>query len=63
MMFTFILLILLYLFSQCFAIFGLINLDMASIKIPIPITIYEVRFGLLINTKILQSKNFLTNHK
>ncbi|CAH2048605.1 unnamed protein product, partial [Iphiclides podalirius] len=42
MMFTFILLILLYLFSQCFAIFGLINLDIASIKIPIPITIYEV---------------------
>ncbi|XP_068633616.1 high affinity cationic amino acid transporter 1 [Battus philenor] len=41
-MFTFMLLILLYLFSQCFAIFGLINLDIASIKIPIPITIYEL---------------------
>ncbi|XP_013165156.1 PREDICTED: uncharacterized protein LOC106116002 isoform X1 [Papilio xuthus] len=42
MMFTFMLLLLLYLFSQCFAIFGLINLDIASIKIPIPITIYEL---------------------
>ncbi|CAG4982975.1 unnamed protein product [Parnassius apollo] len=42
MMFTFILLLLLYLFSQCFAIFGLINLDIASINMPIPITTYEL---------------------
>ncbi|CAK1580232.1 unnamed protein product [Parnassius mnemosyne] len=42
MMFTFILLLLLYIFSQCFAIFGLINLDIASINMPIPITMYEL---------------------
>ncbi|XP_045448259.1 uncharacterized protein LOC123656637 [Melitaea cinxia] len=42
MMFTFMLLIVLYIFSQCFAIFGLINLDITNIKIPIPITIYEL---------------------
>lgn len=42
MMFTFMLLILLYIFSQFFAIVGLINLDIANINIPIPITIYEV---------------------
>ncbi|XP_072949178.1 uncharacterized protein tadr [Epargyreus clarus] len=42
MMFTFMLLVLLYIFSQCFAIFGLINLDITNIKIPIPITIYEL---------------------
>lgn len=42
MMFTFMLLVLLYIFSQFFAIFGLINLDIANIKMPIPITIYEV---------------------
>ncbi|GBP93731.1 hypothetical protein EVAR_84682_1 [Eumeta japonica] len=41
MMFTFILLILLYVFSQFFAIFGLINLDIANIRIP-PITVYEI---------------------
>ncbi|VVC89331.1 unnamed protein product [Leptidea sinapis] len=41
-MFTSLLLILLYVFSQAFAIFGLINLDIASIKIPIPITVYEL---------------------
>lgn len=42
MMFTFMLLVLLYVFSQFFAIVGLINLDIANINIPIPITIYEV---------------------
>ncbi|XP_012551049.1 uncharacterized protein LOC114252688 [Bombyx mandarina] len=42
MMFTFMLLILLYIFSQFFAIFGLINLDIANINMPIPISIYEL---------------------
>ncbi|XP_075977876.1 torn and diminished rhabdomeres [Anticarsia gemmatalis] len=42
MMFTFMLLILLYIFSQFFAIFGLINFDIANINMPIPITVYEV---------------------
>ncbi|XP_045498578.1 uncharacterized protein LOC123696457 isoform X2 [Colias croceus] len=42
MMFTFLLLILLYIFSQSFTIFGLMNLDIANIKIPIPITVYEL---------------------
>ncbi|KAJ0176658.1 hypothetical protein K1T71_007837 [Dendrolimus kikuchii] len=42
MMFTFMLLILLYIFSQFFAIVGLINLDIANIQMPIPITIYEL---------------------
>ncbi|CAH2232845.1 jg16606 [Pararge aegeria aegeria] len=42
MMFTFMLLVVLYIFSQCFAIFGLINLDIENIKIPIPITLYEI---------------------
>ncbi|CAK1551062.1 unnamed protein product [Leptosia nina] len=42
MMFTFLLLLLLYIFSQSFTIFGLMNLDMANIKIPIPITVYEL---------------------
>lgn len=42
-MFTFILLVLLYVFSQFFAIVGLINFDIANINMPIPITIYEVR--------------------
>ncbi|KAG6443731.1 uncharacterized protein LOC115456082 [Manduca sexta] len=42
MMFTFMLLILLYVFSQFFAIFGLINLDIANINMPIPVTIYEL---------------------
>lgn len=42
MMFTFMLLVLLYIFSQFFAIFGLINLDIANINMPIPITIYEL---------------------
>ncbi|XP_063364236.1 uncharacterized protein LOC134652931 [Cydia amplana] len=42
MMFTFMLLILLYIFSQFFAIFGLINLDIANINMPIPMTIYEL---------------------
>ncbi|XP_049873847.1 uncharacterized protein LOC126372224 isoform X2 [Pectinophora gossypiella] len=42
MMFTFMLLILLYIFSQFFAIVGLINLDIANINMPIPITIYEL---------------------
>ncbi|XP_026327416.1 uncharacterized protein LOC113235744 [Hyposmocoma kahamanoa] len=42
MMFTFILLILLYLFSQFFAIVGLINFDIANINMPIPMTIYEL---------------------
>lgn len=41
-MFTFMLLILLYIFSQFFAIFGLINFDIANINMPIPITVYEV---------------------
>lgn len=47
-MFTFLLLILLYIFSQFFAIIGLINLDIANIKMPIPITIYEVTIYLTI---------------
>ncbi|XP_059048525.1 uncharacterized protein LOC131843793 [Achroia grisella] len=42
MMFTFMLLILLYTFSQFFAIVGLINLDITNINMPIPITIYEL---------------------
>ncbi|XP_022813916.1 uncharacterized protein LOC111347795 [Spodoptera litura] len=42
MMFTFMLLILLYIFSQFFAIFGLINFDIANINMPIPITVYEL---------------------
>ncbi|KAL4713971.1 hypothetical protein ACJJTC_005602 [Scirpophaga incertulas] len=42
MMFTFMLLILLYIFSQFFAIVGLMNLDIASINMPIPITVYEL---------------------
>lgn len=42
-MFTFILLILLYVFSQFFAIVGLINFDIANINLPNSITIYEVR--------------------
>lgn len=42
-MFTFMLLMVLYIFSQFFAIFGLINLDIANIQLPIPITIFEVR--------------------
>lgn len=42
MMFTFMLLILLYIFSQFFAIVGLMNLDIANIRMPIPITIYEL---------------------
>ncbi|KAI5644289.1 hypothetical protein NE865_03658 [Phthorimaea operculella] len=42
MMFTFMLLILLYIFSQFFAIVGLINLDIANINMPIPISIYEI---------------------
>ncbi|XP_028171252.1 uncharacterized protein LOC114360683 isoform X2 [Ostrinia furnacalis] len=42
MMFTFMLLILLYIFSQFFAIVGLMNLDIANINIPIPITINEM---------------------
>ncbi|KAI8436769.1 hypothetical protein MSG28_010236 [Choristoneura fumiferana] len=46
MMFTFMLLILLYIFSQFFAILGLINLDIANINMPIPVTIYEVSFEL-----------------
>lgn len=47
MMFTFMLLILLYIFSQFFAIFGLINFDIANINMPIPITVYEVsKYGL-----------------
>lgn len=41
-MFTFMLLMVLYIFSQFFAIFGLINLDIANIQLPIPITIFEV---------------------
>lgn len=41
-MFTFMLLILLYIFSQFFAIFGLINFDVANINMPIPITVYEL---------------------
>lgn len=46
-MFTFMLLILLYIFSQFFAIVGLINFDIANINMPIPITIYEVRSDLI----------------
>lgn len=42
MMFTVLLLIMLYIFSQFFAILGLLNLDIANIKMPIPLTIYEV---------------------
>ncbi|KAM3965399.1 torn and diminished rhabdomeres [Aphomia sociella] len=42
MMFTFMLLILLYTFSQFFAIVGLINFDITNINMPIPITIYEL---------------------
>ncbi|XP_031766172.1 uncharacterized protein LOC113520667 isoform X1 [Galleria mellonella] len=42
MMFTFMLLILLYTFSQFFAIVGLMNLDITNINMPIPITIYEL---------------------
>lgn len=41
-MFTFMLLVVLYIFSQCFAIFGLMNLDITNIKMPIPVTVYEV---------------------
>ncbi|CAG9561968.1 unnamed protein product [Danaus chrysippus] len=41
-MFTFMLLVVLYIFSQCFAIFGLMNLDITNIKMPIPITVYEL---------------------
>ncbi|CAH0398376.1 unnamed protein product [Chilo suppressalis] len=41
-MFTFMLLILLYIFSQFFAIVGLMNLDITNINMPIPITIYEL---------------------
>lgn len=48
MMFTFMLLILLYIFSQFFAIVGLINLDIANINMPIPITIYEVSNVILL---------------
>ncbi|XP_041979631.1 uncharacterized protein LOC121733439 [Aricia agestis] len=42
MMFTFLLLVVLYIFSQCFAIFGLMNLDIANINMPIPITTFEL---------------------
>lgn len=55
MMFTFMLLVLLYIFSQFFAIIGLINLDIANIKMPIPITIYEVTTAyqlLMCSTKL-----------
>ncbi|XP_060803169.1 cationic amino acid transporter 3 isoform X3 [Amyelois transitella] len=41
-MFTFMLLILLYTFSQFFAIVGLMNFDIANINLPIPITVYEL---------------------
>lgn len=44
-MFTFMLLMLLYIFSQFFTIFGLLNLDIANIQMPIPITIFEVSLG------------------
>ncbi|XP_047503773.1 uncharacterized protein LOC125048867 isoform X1 [Pieris napi] len=42
MMFTCLLLIILYIFSQSFTIYGLMNLDITNIKIPIPITVYEL---------------------
>ncbi|KAG7308683.1 hypothetical protein JYU34_005905 [Plutella xylostella] len=42
MLFTFLLLIILYVFSQFFAIFGLINLDIAKIKMPSPFSAFEL---------------------
>ncbi|XP_052741360.1 uncharacterized protein LOC112044469 [Bicyclus anynana] len=42
MMFTFMLLVILYIFSQCFAIFGLMNLNIENIKISFPISTYEI---------------------
>lgn len=59
-MFTFMLLILLYIFSQFFAIVGLMNLDIANINMPIPITIYEVR--QIMHVSLVPQERFLPTH-